>query len=69
MSRRGRITALENPTGAGELYLHLPSSGDDHAAVWAKAAALGQRVGVVHYRGLDDAAVAEFMAAKPGCGQ
>jgi hypothetical protein len=65
MNRRGRLAALEKATKPTGMVLHLPGAEDDHAAAWERLLATGRRIGVVHYRGLDDAAVAAFHAAKP----
>jgi hypothetical protein len=59
------LAALEEATQPTGTALHLPRSGDDHAAEWQRLLATGQKIAVVHYRGLDDAAVDAFYAAKP----
>lgn len=65
MNRRNRLAALEEATRPTGMALHLPCSGDDHAAEWRRLLATGQQIGVVHYKGLDDEAIAAFKAAKP----
>jgi hypothetical protein len=65
MNKRTRISVLEEAKQPKGMALHLPCSGDDHAAEWKRLLATGQKIGIVHYRGLDDDAVAAFHAAKP----
>lgn len=67
MSRTAhRLRELEKAAGAGELQLHFPQDGDDHAAEWARLRATGRRVGVVVFRGLNAEAAEAFEAAEPG---
>ena len=64
MNRQSRLAALEQ-SSTGGVYLHLPKSGDDHAAIWA-AAPWGRKVlRIVRFPGFNGGAVDAFKAAKP----